>query len=92
MHRPPPSYEKKNYFAALRDINVVGYDCNEFGHRSYECRRNFFQPSGEISVSSFNKNIKCYHYQNYGHIAKHCKSRTAKHKKTSTMEPKIIFD
>lgn len=88
MHRSTPSYENKNPFVVLRDVNVVCNYCNEVGHKSYESRRKIFQSSGGPFTSSFNKNVKCYYCQKYGHIAKHCKLRTAKRRKMSTMETK----
>lgn len=93
MHRSPPSFGSRNQFASLRDRNVIYYHCNGYNHRIHECRRKVSQSYTSFSNSSFNVNVKCYHCQNLGHFAKHCKLRTIKQKKVvSTLEPKVNLD
>lgn len=82
MHKPPHSFESRNPFSALREMNVIFYQCNGFGHRSYECRRSLSVSCNNFSSSSFNVNVKCYHHQNFSHIAKNCKLGTYKKKKS----------
>lgn len=69
MHRSAPSYESKNAFVVPRNINLIFYNYNNVGHKSYECRRKTFQSSGNPSTS-FNKNVRCY---NYGHHERECR-------------------
>lgn len=64
MHGSAPSYDIKNFFASLRNRNVVCYNCNKIGHKGYECRKKIFQSSGNPSTFSFNNNVR---NNNYGH-------------------------
>lgn len=58
MHKPPNIFESRNPFVALREMNVICYECNGVGHRSYECRRSLSLSYNNFSNLSFNANIK----------------------------------
>lgn len=67
-------------------MNVTCYQCNGIGNRSYDCRRSLSVSYNKFSSSSFKVNVKYFHCQNFGHIAKHCKIRTTKKKKSVSDE------
>lgn len=93
MCRSIPSYESRNPFSTLWDVNFICYHCNGYGHRSHDCRKNVSQSYNRFLNTSFIVIVKCYHCQNLGHIVKHCKLRTIKKTKiVSTMESKTKSD
>lgn len=77
------SYESRNPFNALWDMNVVCYQCNGCGHKSFKCRKNKLVPYNNFKDLSLNKNVKCYNCQEFGHIERLCKNRKIKPMKTN---------
>jgi hypothetical protein len=48
-------------------FNGYCFSCNEYGHKSLDCRHH-----GIKQVGRFNNNMRCWNCNHVGHIATHC--------------------
>lgn len=81
-----PSFESKNSFVALQSTNVICYNSNEFGHKSYECRSNMQMSYKNALSTYYSSNVKFFKCQNFGHLASYCQLRTDKQKRVVSDE------
>lgn len=84
------SYESINPFNTLWDMNVICYECNGFGHRSFECRKNKPVSYNSFKYSSSNENVKCYNCQEFGRIVKFYKNRKIKQKRIDPNQELVV--
>lgn len=90
MDKPPISFESRNSFAALWGMDVIYYQGNGFGHRSFECRKSQPVSYNSFKDSTLNVNIKCYNCQEFGHIEKHHKHKKIKQKQTTPDQKPVV--
>lgn len=64
-------------------MNIIYYQCNGYGHKSFDYRKKKPVPYNNFKDVPINENIKCYNYQGFGHIPKNFKNQKINQKKAN---------
>jgi hypothetical protein len=63
--RETPSWMNQRRYGSV--FNSYCFSCNEYGHKSFDCRHHGIKQFGR-----FNNSIRCWNCNHVGHIATHC--------------------